>query len=163
MNTSADKNHTFECTDEMIQDTLPKGSVIDNIRLVTIKGGSIYERLCLFVDFTFDFTDVEPKIHPQRTVKFVLRYKEGFKGSLISSCMRMVEMETCLDDQVDTAIELKSVIDNICFDKNDGLERVIIDYHYSILNKKIVIVLRHPEDYKGMLVESFNREYPFKL
>lgn len=166
MNISAEKNRTCMVSDEQIQGSLPKGSVIENIRLVKFNEGTLYERLNLLIDFKYDYP-VEVDINPQRTMTIVLKYNEGFLGNRISSCARIVEMETCIDPKVECSIPIGSVVDGVMFEKlgygkfgkEVDQECLVIDYHYSTLNKSMVIVLKPNEDYTGMLVNTFDRVY----
>ena len=165
VNISAEENCDCFCFDQQIQGSLPKGSVIKNLRLVTFKKDTLYERLCLLIDFDFDYP-IETDISPNRTMIVVLKYSEGFKGNLISSCARMGDMEESTDPKVDVAIEFGAVVDGVRFEKlgfgkhgkEVEQECLIIDYHYSTLIKSMVIVLK-PTDYNAMLVNTFDRVY----
>ena len=174
VNISADENHEHYCSDKQLQGSLPVGAVIKNTRIVTYKKDTDYERVCLLIDFDYDYP-IDLDISNFRTLTIVLIHGIGFKGSLITACARIGDpirdTDALPDKRIDATVEIGAVVDRVKFDKrilgghfrkNIHLEhyceeRLLIDYHYSTLNKTLAIKLKSSEDYKDQIVWSYTQ------
>jgi len=159
INLSAEKNREYLLESNQIQESLPNGAVIENTRLTKMLPKTEYERVCLLIDFQYNFHGT----CPSRTLELVLKYKEGFKGNLILHGSRMTEIEPYTDLKIEPMIPINSVVGHVRFERQDDLghsndsgdlECLVIDYEHNNIKYQFTVVLRSPDDYKGMLCKN---------